>query len=71
MALERSRPLEELIAEAAQRGEMDPSLLSVDSTTARVTTTPARTRLSEDVLTCLEKAAVEEGKARSKGGSPG
>jgi transposase len=59
--------LEGLIAEAAKRGEVDLSLVSVDSTTARAHHDAAGMHLSEDVLTALEKAAAEEEKARSKG----
>jgi transposase len=59
--------LEGLIAEAAKRGEVDLSLVGVDSTTARAHHDAAGTHLGEDVLTALEKAAAEEEKARSKG----
>lgn len=59
--------LEGLIAEAAKRGEVDLSLVSVDSTTARAHHDAAGMHLGEDVITALEKAAAEEEKARSKG----
>jgi transposase len=59
--------LEGLIAEAAKRGEVDLSLVSIDSTTARAHHDAAGMHLDEDVLGALEKAAAEEGKARSKG----
>jgi transposase len=59
--------LEGLIAEAAKRGEVDLSLVSIDSTTARAHHDAAGMHLSEDVLTALEKAATEEEKTRSKG----
>ncbi len=59
--------LEGPIAEAAKRGEVDLSLVSVDSTTARAHHDAAGMHLSEDVLTALEKAAAEEEKARSNG----
>lgn len=59
--------LEGLIAEAAKRGEVDLSLASVDSTTARAHHDAAGVQLGEDVLTALEEAAAEEEKARSKG----
>ncbi|AEY86889.1 IS1647-like transposase [Streptomyces hygroscopicus subsp. jinggangensis 5008] len=59
--------LEGLIAEAAKRGEVDLSLVSVDSTTARTHHDAAGMQLGEDVLTALEEAAAEEEKARSKG----
>ncbi len=58
--------LEGLLAEAAKRGEVDLSLVSVDSTTARAHHDAAGMHLGEDVLTALEKAAVEEEKARQK-----
>ena len=59
--------LEGLIAEAAKRGEVDLSLVSIDSTTARAHHDAAGMHLDEDVVTALEKAAAEEEKARSKG----
>jgi transposase len=61
--------LEGLIAEAAKRGEVDLSLVSIDSTTARAHQDAAGMHLDQDVLTALEKAAAEE-KARSKGAAP-
>jgi transposase len=59
--------LEGMIAEAAKRGEVDLSLVSIDSTTARAHHDAAGMHLGEDVITALEKAAAEEEKARSKG----
>lgn len=59
--------LEGLIAEAVKRGEVDLSLVSIDSTTARAHHDAAGTHLDEDVVTALEKAAAEAEKARSKG----
>jgi transposase len=59
--------LEGLITEAAKRGEVDLSLVSIDSTTARAHHDAAGMHLDEDVVTALEKAAAEEEKARSKG----
>lgn len=59
--------LEGLIAEAAKRGEVDLSLVSIDSTTARAHHDAAGMHLGEDVIAALEKAATEEEKARSKG----
>ncbi|MEV7109148.1 hypothetical protein AB0N49_36105, partial [Streptomyces atroolivaceus] len=59
--------LEGLLAKAAKRGEVDLSLVSVDSATARVHHDAAGMHLGEDVLTALEKAAAEEEKARQKG----
>lgn len=61
--------LEGLIAEAAKRGEVDMSLVSIDSTTARAHHDAAGMHLGEDTITALEKAAAEEEKARSKGAS--
>jgi transposase len=58
--------LEGLIAKAAERGRVDLSLVSVDSTTARAHHDAAGMRLDPGVLDALEKAAEEE-KARSKG----
>lgn len=59
--------LEGVIAEAAERGGVDLSLVSVDSTTARAHHDAAGTRLEEGVLDALEKAAVEAEAARQKG----
>lgn len=59
--------LEGLIAEAAKRGEVDLSLVSVDSTTARAHHDAAGMHLDRDVVAALEKAAAEEEKTRSKG----
>lgn len=61
--------LEGMITEAAKRGQVDLSLVSIDSTTARAHHDAAGMHLSQDVLAALEKAAVEEEKARSKGAS--
>ncbi|ROQ78308.1 transposase [Streptomyces sp. CEV 2-1] len=58
--------LEGLIAQAAARGEVDISLVSVDSTTTRAHHDAAGMRLGPGVLDALERAAEEE-KARSKG----
>jgi transposase len=59
--------LEGLVAEAAQRGEVDLSLVSVDSATVRAHHDAAGMHLTPDVLAALEQAAAEEGKARQKG----
>jgi transposase len=59
--------LEGLIAEAAKRGEVDLSLVSIDSTTARAHHDAAGMHLGQDVITVLEEAAAEEEKVRSKG----
>ncbi len=62
--------LEGLIAQASKRGEVDLSLVSIDSTSARAHHDAAgmhRCTWGEDVLTALEKAATVEEKARSKG----
>lgn len=60
--------LESLITEAVKRSEVDLSLVSIHSTTARAHHDAAGMHLDEDVVTALEKAAAEEEKARSKGG---
>ncbi|MFE1884864.1 transposase [Streptomyces diastatochromogenes] len=62
--------LDDLIAEAAKRGEVDLSLVSIDSTTARARHDAAGMHLGQEVLTALEKAAAEEEKARPKGAAP-
>lgn len=59
--------LEGLIAEAAKRGEVDLSLVSVDSTTVRAHHDAAGMHLDSDTLAALEKAADEADKARQKG----
>lgn len=59
--------LEGLIAEAAKRGQVDLSLVSIDSTTVWAHHDAAGMHLGEDVLGALEKVAAEEEKARSKG----
>jgi len=59
--------LEGLIAEAAKRGEVDLSLVSVDSTTVRAHYDAAGMHLDPDTLTALEEAAAEGEKARKKG----
>ncbi|MER6943040.1 hypothetical protein ABT294_03350 [Nonomuraea sp. NPDC000554] len=50
----------------ARRGEVDVSLVSVDSTTARDHHDAAGLHLGQDVVTALEEAATEEEKARQK-----
>ncbi|MZE53593.1 IS5 family transposase [Streptomyces sp. SID5770] len=62
--------LEGAIAEAAKRGEVDLSLVSVDSTTVRAHHDAAGMHLDPDTLADLEKAAEEAEKARQKGGGP-
>ncbi|KOG55667.1 transposase [Streptomyces virginiae] len=59
--------LEGLIAEAATRGRVDLSLVSVDSTTVRAHHDAAGMHFDPDVLEALEEAAVEAEKACSKG----
>ncbi len=59
--------MEGLIAEAAKRGEVGLSLISIDSTTTRAHHDAAGMHLDEEVLTALEEAAAEAEKARSKG----
>lgn len=56
--------LEGMIAEAARREQVDMSLVSVDSTTARAHHDAAGMRADEEVLAALEEAA------RKKGGRP-
>lgn len=60
--------LEGLIAKAARRGEVDLSLVSVDSTTVRAHHDAAGMRLDPGMLDAMEKAAAEE-KPKSKGAS--
>ncbi|MBD0695858.1 transposase [Streptomyces sp. CBMA123] len=59
--------LEGLIAEAAKRGEVDLSLVSIDSTTARAHHDAAGMHMDPEVLDALEKAAAEEEKSAAKG----
>ncbi|RKE05013.1 transposase [Streptomyces sp. TLI_171] len=59
--------LEGAIAAAAKRGEVDLSLVSVDSTTVRAHHDAAGMHLDPDTLADLEKAAEEAEKARQKG----
>lgn len=53
--------LEEAIAEAARRDEIDMSLVSVDSTTARAHHDAAGMRVSEQTPAALEEAAAQKG----------
>jgi transposase len=48
--------MEALVAEAARRGQVDLSLVSVDSTVARAHHDAAGAQVSEDVLAALEEA---------------
>ncbi|EPY92501.1 hypothetical protein K530_52930 [Streptomyces noursei CCRC 11814] len=59
--------LEGAIAEAAKRGEVDMSLVSVGSTTVRAHHDAAGMHLNPDALAGLEKAAEEAEKTRQKG----
>ncbi len=59
--------LEGVITEAVKRGEVDLSLVSVDSTTVRAHHDAAGVHLDSDTLADLEKAAEEAEKARQKG----
>jgi transposase len=52
--------LDGMIAEAGRRGEVDLSLVSVDSTTVRAHQDAAGAHLAPDVLDALEKAAEKE-----------
>ncbi|OLZ73395.1 IS5 family transposase [Streptomyces sp. IMTB 2501] len=54
-------PVEEAIAEAARRDEIDMSLVSVDSTTARAHHGASGIRVSEQTLAALEEAATQKG----------
>ncbi len=56
--------LDEAIAEAARRDEIDMSLVSVDSTTARAHHDAAGMRVSEQTLAALEEAASQKGEHR-------
>lgn len=58
--------LEGMIAEAARRGQVDLSLVSVDSTVARAHQDAAGMRVDQDVLTALEEAAAATKGAREK-----
>ncbi|MDH6484481.1 hypothetical protein M2157_000480 [Streptomyces sp. SAI-127] len=60
--------MEDLIAEAASRGEMSP--FSIDSTIAGAHRDAAGMYLGQWVCTALEKAAAEEEKARLEGAAP-
>ena len=53
--------LEEAIAEAARRDEIDMSLVSVDSTTTRAHHDAAGIRVSEETLAALEEAVSQKG----------
>lgn len=58
--------MEAVIAEAARRGQVDLSLVSVDSTTARAHHDAAGMVVGEEVLAALEKAAETEKGARER-----
>ncbi|GIH50584.1 Putative transposase of IS4/5 family [Microbispora rosea] len=58
--------LEGAIAEAAKRGEVDLSLVSVDSTTARAHHDAAGIHLRRDLVAVLEKATEEQKGASRK-----
>jgi transposase len=59
--------LDEAVAEAARTNEIDMSLVSVDSTTARTHHDAAGMRVSEETLAALEEAASQKGeRARNK-----
>ena len=59
--------LEGVIAEAADTGITDLSLISVDSTTARAHHDAAGMRIDKDLMDALEEAALEQEQARQKG----
>lgn len=52
--------MDAMIAEAARRGQVDLSLVSIDSTTARAHHDAAGMRVAAEVLAALEKAVAEE-----------
>lgn len=56
-----------MIAEAAARGHVDLSLVSVDSTTARAHHDAAGMRIDPEVMEALEEAVREQEQARQKG----
>jgi transposase len=58
--------MEAVIAEAARRGQVDLSLVSVDSTTARAHHDAAGMVVDEEVLSALEKAAEAKKGARER-----
>ncbi|MFH8610621.1 transposase [Streptomyces sp. NPDC018029] len=60
---------EAVIAEAACRGQVDLSLVSVDSTAARSHHEAAGMVVDEEALAALEKAAETEKRARARVGS--
>jgi transposase len=66
--------LDGMIAEAARRGQVDMSLVGVDSTVVRAHHDAAGMRVGEDVLDALEKAAGrskgDDGKDESRGSRP-
>ncbi|WP_261568962.1 IS5 family transposase [Frankia gtarii] len=59
--------LERMITEAARRGGVDLSLVSVDSTTVRAHHDAAGMRLDPEMLAAVEKAAAEQERTREKG----
>ncbi len=59
--------MEALISEAARRGQVDLSLVSVDSTTTRAHHDAAGARVSENVLTTLEEAIEQSKGAAGRG----
>jgi transposase len=60
--------MEGLIAEAARRGEVDLSLVSIDSTTARAHHDDAGIHLDQDVITALEEGCRRGGEGQVKEG---
>src|SRR5512144_2584386 len=59
--------LDAAIAEAAARGQADPDLVSVDSTTARAPHHAAGMAVDPELLKALEKATDEETGLRKRG----
>jgi transposase len=62
--------MEEMIAEAARRGQVDLDLVSVDSTVARAHHHAAGMAMDPELLQELEKAAEEERGLRPRGRPP-
>lgn len=62
--------MEQMIAEAARRGQVDLDLVSVDSTVARAHHHAAGMAIDPELLKELEKAAEEEKGLRQRGKPP-
>lgn len=62
--------MDAMITEAAQRGQADVSLVSVDSTSVRAHQDAAGMRMDPDVLDALERAAAQEKGRRKRDNRP-